>query len=261
MPASQPASLPFTEIDRALARAVISRFLARSLGPPDTVAAGPSTLGAGHEALKLAARVLGGPTDTALVPAVERLIAGGEPKLVAELHARLFGHTLRGLVCPYESEFGPRALLQQAHELSDLAGFYAAFGLKPSGHLRERPDHVVCEFEFLEILSKKEAFALETADGEMVEVTRAAIEKLLREHLGRFGRAFAASLQTADSDGHYGRLGALCETFLINECREFEVPMGPPTLELCSTEEEAVPMACATADDLVQIGAPIDPER
>lgn len=249
---------PAVEIDRALARAVLARFLARALGPPETPVTGPTALEASDDALEAAARVLEESPGGTLTAAVDELIKGDPPESPAAAHARLFGHTLRGSVCPYESEYGQRALLQQAHELADLAGFYAAFGLKPSGHRRERPDHVACELEFLEFLSRKEAYALEACDAEMLEVTRLAIEKFLRERLGRFGRAFAVSLQTADEGGYYGRLGTLCEAFVAGGCEEFGVPAGPAMLELRPTEDDGVPMACGTDEDLVQIGAPAE---
>ena len=92
------------------------------------------------------------------------------------------------------------------------------------------------------------------------EVTRGAIGMFLTEHLGRFGRAFAVSLQDAD-DGYYGRLGSLFEVFLTGECERFGVTVGPALLELRSTREEEAPMACGSGDQLVEIGVPADGER
>ena len=243
------------EIDRELASAVVARFLARVLAPPG--APHPQRLARespeeGLKALESAALLLDGSSGGPLARCVEALVTGSPPESGAS--ERLFGHTLRGAVCPYESEYGRRALIQQAHELADLAGFYGAFGLKAAGHHRERPDHVACELEFLEFLSRKVAYALEIDDGEMLAITRLAIGKFLSEHLGRFGRAFAVSLQVADPDGYYGSVGSLCEHYLASECERFAVPLGPAMLELRSAREEEVPMACGSGDELVQLG-------
>lgn len=257
MTAHQTAHRPETEIDRALARAVLASFLARALGPA-AVRRALEASGATAGVLAGAARVLDGTGDDRLAESVAALAAAPAPEPGAR--ERLFGHTLRGAVCPYETEYGRRELIQQAHELADLSGFYQAFGLRVARAHRERPDHVVCELGFLEFLSRKEAHALELGDAEMLEVTRLAIAKFLREHLGRFGRAFAVSLQAADPEGYYGRLGHLGDAFLAGECERFEVPAGPAMLELRSTREEEVPMACGTGDDLVQIGGAVGRE-
>ena len=64
---------------------------------------------------------------------------------LASGYVRLFGHSLRGRVCPYEIEYGKREPILQAQALSDVGGFYRAFGLVPSGKHGERWDHVAIE--------------------------------------------------------------------------------------------------------------------
>src|SRR5574341_203333 len=49
---------------------------------------------------------------------------------LASRHRALFGHTARGPIPPYETEYGNEALFQQPQELGDLMGFYHAFGLR-----------------------------------------------------------------------------------------------------------------------------------
>ena len=51
------------------------------------------------------------------------------PALIASYQG-LFGHTARGAVSPYETEYGHASLFQQPQEMADLAGFYRAFGNK-----------------------------------------------------------------------------------------------------------------------------------
>ena len=254
---------PEKALDRALARAVVARMLRMGLGIPDPAPTGRRESQHAHRALGAAARLLQASDEGPLTDASRAFLATPAPDDPLVAQERLYGHTLRGRVCPYECEYGHRALIQQAHELADLTGFYEAFGLKPSERYRERPDHVACELEFLEFLSSKEAYAIEANEVEMLEVTRQAMYRFLGEHLGRFGRAFSVSLQSADPTGYYGRLGQLCEAFLRIECEHLGVPLGPPTLELRSTTEDEVPIACgsggASGEDLVQLGAPLSP--
>jgi len=168
-------------------------------------------------------------------------------------HSRLFGHTARGQICPYESEYGHEGLFQQPRQLAEIMGFYEAFGLTTRNEERERPDHISCELEFLDFLSRKEALALEMGDDASLEETRKAARLFLRDHVGRFGRALARLLAQEDSQGFFAKLGCLLGVFLTLECSRVGVSPGPLQLELRSAEEDKVPMACGGEADLVQI--------
>ena len=237
------------ELDTTLARAVVCRILRLGYHDPNPEVVQSLCSPEGMEALRAAATLL----DVAELGPEAARFARAEIPLLEELerdYNKLFGHTLRGRVCPYETEYGKYHTFRQAHVLSDLVGFYIAFGLRPAADNGERVDHIAYEFEFLEFLSRKEAFAIEQDDQEMFEVTRHALKKLLREHLGQFGRAVGWSLKNEDPKGFYGRLGSLCATFLKTECERQGVPVGPEVLELRTTEEEKVPMACGTGDEV-----------
>ena len=173
-----------------------------------------------------------------------------------EIHGRAFGHTARGAVCPYETEYGAEALFQQPRRLATITGFYRAFGLKPRETERERADHVSCELEFMEFLARKEAYALQSGEEELLAETRKAIVLFLRDHLARFGRAFARLLTEHDPQGFLGRLGNVLFDLLTLECGRLLIQAGPPVLRLRSSEEDAVPMACGNDPDLVQIALP-----
>lgn len=235
-------------LDIALARAVVCRALKLGFHSPNREVVRSLSSPESRAAVREAASLLDGPGlavqadpfDGSKAPSLEELERD---------YNRLFGHTLRGRVCPYETEYGKVHSFQQAHLLSDLAGFYLAFGLRPSTGVSERVDHIAYELEFLEFLSRKEAFAIERGEQEMLEVTRDAMKKLLREHLGRFGPAVGGRLQQEDPDGFYGKVGSLCAAFLSAECERQGVPVGPEVLELRSTKEERVPMACGTQDE------------
>jgi putative dimethyl sulfoxide reductase chaperone len=172
-----------------------------------------------------------------------------DPALLAGLssrHRQLFGHTARGLVPPYETEYGNEALFQQPQELGDLMGFYHAFGLTLKDNLRERPDHVSCECEFLMFLALKEAYAREKDErGTLAEIRKA--EKLfLRDHLARFLPTFATNLRREDAAGFYGTLAEFCLRLVTAECARLNINCAPANLGLRPADDSRVPMACGS---------------
>jgi TorA maturation chaperone TorD len=223
--------------DRSLARAVVARYLKLALSSPHASSHRELNSARASAALQEAALVLsiesGGVTERK--PPLSELVTG---------YVRLFGHSLRGRVCPYEIEYGKREPILQAQELSDVSGFYRAFGLEASSSIIERWDHIAVELEFVELLSTKEAYALETRQDEMFEVTRHALKRFVREHVGFFGIALGGTMEQEDPDGFYGRIGGLLVSFLSAISRELGVPTGPRTLPLSAFEDDGVPMAC-----------------
>jgi TorA maturation chaperone TorD len=128
--------------------------------------------------------------------------------------------------------------------MSDLNAFFRAFGLllRPDAH--ERPDHIACECEFLLVLARKEAYALEVGDAAMLEGTQQGSRLFLRDHLGRWAPGFGMKLARDAAGEFYGRLGALTAAFVAGECRRVGVPAGPELLRLRSPEPPEAPMAC-----------------
>jgi TorA maturation chaperone TorD len=171
-------------------------------------------------------------------------------------HARLFGHS-QGLVCPFETEYGSGGSFRQPQELADIAGFYLAFGLRASAGADERADHVACECEFMGFLARKEAFVLASTrepDGigaseaeEMQDVVLRAAAGFLRDHLARFGLAFATRLVKESGGGFFGALGGVLIGLLHFECERLGVPAGAPTLQVRPPALDDVPMGCGTA--------------
>ena len=173
--------------DEALARSVLYGVLSRALHYPTAELLREMQSAQTQDALSYAASLLGSlppeeGTRADRAPAEDlpvELAARADrwartfPWLTLESlldwHGRLFGHTARGPVCPYETEYGAEALFQQPRQLARITGFYQAFGLTLRKGERERADHASCELEFLEFLSRKEAFALERQDEAMRE--------------------------------------------------------------------------------------------
>jgi TorA maturation chaperone TorD len=236
-------------IELALCRSLLYEALALGFCPPDREVAERLASPAGSAALAEAAYLF----DDDLAGQVLELAK--DPQEVEGLSRRfrlLFGHTSRGPVPPYETEYGTDALFLQPQEMADIAGFLRAFGLVLERDQHQRVDHIACECEFLAFLCRKEAYALEQGDDDMLEQTCKAQRLFLRDHLGRFGPAVGHKLARED-DGFYGALGQVCAAFLEGECRRLGLPVGPAHLELRSTEPDNVPMACGTESSLLQI--------
>jgi TorA maturation chaperone TorD len=251
------------QVDHALCRSIMYEALALGFRPPtaETVErlAAPDAVNALADAvavldsawnanLAFLARQLPGPP----APPTREARPGA--------HRGLFGHTARGGVPPYETEYGEDSLFQPPQEMSDLAGFYRAFGLvlRPSEY--ERIDHIGCECEFMLFLARKDAYALVQGDASMLEETRRATRLFLRHHLGRWAPAFGGRLARGDRGGFYGALGELLVAFVTQECARVGVPVGLELLRLRSTSLGNVPMSCGPADELLQIESGTPPE-
>jgi TorA maturation chaperone TorD len=236
---------PSEASDRALARGVLYTALALGFRTPSAETIVRLTERSALEALADAAR-LAEDEDTALARHVHPL-AERAPTLEAlsAAHRRLFGHTARGEVSPYETEYGAEALFQQPQELGDLAGFAEAFGLALRRDAHERIDHVSCECELASFFAWKEAYAILHGDEEMREITVRASALFFRDHLARFAPVFARRLVRADADGFYAALGRLLLAVVESDCRRLEVATGPETLGLRPDPAAcAAPMGC-----------------
>jgi len=237
-----------TDIDMAYCRAALYSALAMGFQAPT------------EETLS---RLLAQDSRASLAAAAAMLYPNSQPDLISLIDALpktdndyatrlssrylgLFGHTARGPIPPYETEYGNEALFQQPQELGDLMGFYHAFGLTLKHAPRERADHVSCECEFLMFLSLKEAYSLENDSREMLAETRKAEKLFLRDHLARFLPTFAAKLDREDPSGFYGMMAKLCLRFVTTECARLQVACGSANLGLRPADDSRVPMSCGS---------------
>ncbi len=174
-------------------------------------------------------------------------------------YVRLFGHAVRSKCPPYELEYGRSEIIQQAAELADIAGFYAAFGLEMNEASFERVDHVAAECEFMSVLCAKEARAIATDDGSLLESCVDGERSFLRDHLAQWLPAFAHRVREADGDGFYAALAAFSTHWINHECRHFEIAQGPQLMELTPADPERdAEISCESigsgGEQLVQIG-------
>ena len=243
--------------DIALCRSILYEALAAGFGPPsretrDLLVSAPRGPG-----LHAAALLLDASSGSRLGERVRDLAArGADLDRMEEDYQHLFGHSVRGEVSLFETEYGRGTVFQQPQELADLGGFIRAFGLVPDPGVRERVDHVSCECEFMLFLARREAHHIETGDAENLATTREAERLFLKHHLGRFGPTFARRLARLDRGRFFGALGNLLLQFLQTEARRFKVKPGADSLPMRKYDDDDVPMACGATDEPIQIGHP-----
>lgn len=242
--------------DLVLCRSALYEALALGFRPPTEETVDRLASPEGASALADAAAVLDEAWGSDLASDVRRLAGPSDFEVLAASFRRLFGHTSRGLVPPYETEYGEDSIFQPMQEMSDLAAFYRAFGLTLNSEVHERIDHISCECEFLLVLTRKEAYALAQEDPAMLDATRRAIRLFLRDHLGRWAPAFGRKLAREDHGGFFGALGMLCVDFVTQECARVGVAAGPEFLRLRSALPAGAPMACGLSEGLCQIQSP-----
>ena len=240
------------ERDIALCRSLLYEALALGFRPPTPETCRRLGTDSAAAALSEAAALLDGEEGMTLAKWARSLAAPAVALRLEELSAAyqdLFGHIARGAVPLYETEYGDDTLFQRPQEMSDIAGFFRAFGLVPNPAARERIDHVSCELEFLAFLARKEAHALESGDTAMQEATHHATRLFLRDHLARFAPSFAQRLRREVPRGLYGNLGNLFLEFVQAECRRFQAPSGPASLRLRIDLDDNAPILCGGGDD------------
>ncbi|MEO5355558.1 MAG: molecular chaperone TorD family protein [Magnetococcus sp. XQGC-1] len=145
---------------------------------------------------------------------------GDEP--LEQEHMRLF---LGSAPCSlHETAYGDgRRMAGKPHELSDIRGFYKAFGLTLSETEPSLPDNLATEMEFYSLLLLKQAYAIEEGWQEQREVTEDAARKFLEQHLGRWTGTFAAGLVEHDAGAAYRTLGAVVAAVVAGECARLNV--------------------------------------
>lgn len=138
-------------------------------------------------------------------------------ELVAE-HSRLFEPRSKLQVPPYETEYtlaeSPQHALSQPAHLSDIAGFYKAFGLEISEERPDRVDHIATELEFMHVMAYKESNSVENNETEHIEIVQDAQLKFINDHLGRWTGQFRDKMAKADELGFYIALAEMLDLWV-----------------------------------------------
>ena len=260
---TSPVDQDITDIDRAYCRATIYSALALGFSPPTEKTIARIIEPENNASLAAAAALIDVDGKLNLVRGIDALAAAGrdEASTLASSYRALFGHTARGIVAPYETEYGNEALFQQPQELGDLMGFYRAFGLSVRLERRERADHISCECEFMSFLAMKEAYALKHCDTAMLEDTLKAQKLFLRDHLGRFLPTFTQQLGREHTAGFYAKLAELALHFVSQDTKRFGVRLGPVNLPLRPADDDRVPMACGNGAECTAMPGACAPDE
>ncbi len=131
-------------------------------------------------------------------------------------------------ISPYETEYMTEKLSRKPFELSDIAGFYRAFGLRVNEVMRNKEalDHISIELEFMAILEWKEQYALENGQEENAKIVKDAKLKFFKEHLAKWGVFFCHQIYGLGGDNFFIRLARLLEHVLILECKRYALDVS-----------------------------------
>jgi len=110
-------------------------------------------------------------------------------------HVRLL--TLKSECPPYETDYyRSKISVFTTEEMADIGGFYRAVGMD---FVKDRPDHIATQLEFMHLVTVKEAEAVFKGENEKAELCISLERKFLNDHLGRWVDAFFAALESQGS--------------------------------------------------------------
>ncbi len=199
--------------ERALSRSALYQLLSQALVYPSEEAVAAlqevDLPQAQRAAVRLPARV------TPLLAAFAEQLRSADATQLQTEHRRIFTHILSLDCPPCETFYTASHIFQETQELSDIGGFFRAFGLEMAD--KERLDHISVELEFMHFLTYKEAYALTHHGPAKARLCRDVQRKFVQDHLGRWATRFAQRLGQKANGGYYGCLASLVEAYLTTE--------------------------------------------
>ena len=123
----------------------------------------------------------------------------------------------------YGAEYTAENEFQRANELSDISGFYRAFGLQVD---KERPDALSCELEFMHYLIYKELYCLKKNLSKAqvkAKICQDAQKKFFKTHLYPAAKKIVEKVILASKNGFYGELAQSLSAFLESEEKFFRI--------------------------------------
>ncbi len=130
-----------------------------------------------------------------------------------------------GKVWLYGAEYLVKNEFQRANILSDIMGFYTAFGLEPD---KERPDSITCEMEFMYGLILKRDHAGQLPDDEQakekMDVCLDSEKKFFIQHLEPAAVLIAEKIISQSENCFYVNIAKDMLEFLTSEQEHFGLP-------------------------------------
>jgi nitrate reductase assembly molybdenum cofactor insertion protein NarJ len=214
---------------RAACRAALYSLFVQITSPPTETLAASLCDGSLRTAIDAAVRGAPPPHRTALDRELTSALAGGDPQTIRE--AMLVEYTRFAgvpLLCPhYEADLIGGDSFRAVHIVSDVAAFYAAFGVQVSAVAHERPDYIGVELDFMRLLASKETYAAARGDRRRVRLCRAAQARFFEEHLGRWAAMFAENLRRVVDNRFYQAAAHLLLQFVAAETTYLAVTPRP----------------------------------
>lgn len=137
--------------------------------------------------------------------------------------------------------------------LGDVCGFYAAFGWRGIGHRGERPDHLLCQLEFVGMLL---AMAAQSKTNEHRCIVEDALAKFARLHMHDWLPSACQHLIETSTLAYFGAV-AQWLMLLWKQLTEYHDwpgdPVGDYLLPLAAEPDD--PYECGSPD-VVQLGGP-----
>ncbi len=219
----------------ALGRASLYRFLSESFRDPNLAEVEALRSGIAVAEIRETIGWLGGDAVVfdesigMLANVAEELRDQDLPTTLRDLkveYARLFIGSPRALVHPYASmqksaPEGAERLLSVGLSVQSVEAMYTDAGIGLVADLREPPDHISTELEFLYFLCEKESEAWAEGHNETARDWRSRQRTFVDEHLKEWGiRFFEAVIDTTSRD-YYRSLATLGKVFLRMESGAF----------------------------------------
>ena len=138
-------------------------------------------------------------------------------------YARLFLGPFKLLAPPYGSVYleDGKFMSNSTLEVRDL---YRQQGLDII--LKDAPDHITVELEFMHCLALKEAQAINDFETEQIASLREQQAFFLHRHLGIWVKEFAHRIKTNAQTDFYQSLGRATERFVLEDIGEFRENSG-----------------------------------
>lgn len=153
-------------------------------------------------------------------------LKGADVEKLAQGYRNTFGGATVAMDCPpYEMYFSGSHIWQQTQDLSDISGFYKAYGIEVEEDKasNRRWDHVAVELEFLHFLTYKLAYAIENHGDDKQEACLSGKKKFLNAHIGRWIYAFSKSVWKKSPEAFYRHASKLANSFVHLEMKNLNV--------------------------------------
>lgn len=142
----------------------------------------------------------------------------------------------------YETEYGRARAMFKTNELSDIAGFYRAFGFEINLDAgKDMMDHISVELEFYSLLLMKHLYLQECQDINGCAIVFDGMKKFMESHLGRFVPAILEREGVKSSD-FYFQVFTWIEKIVNEEC--MRIGITPDVAKWFSSETEGESITC-----------------